>query len=229
MSLCAGYRPGSPIKRSVPLFRPLCTTEKPTQLNWFSSALKSLNETSDYSQRRIVTNLPPPPLPPRGGTEQQQLQRKSLTSRWLESKESSSSTSSVETDDGSIDRKENIDEKELQKPLSAFGYPKPYGDNEIIEEQTRRSLETMSVVAEETEEDMEEEGAVKFIGQRPINEVWKSDDSGVVHRSDFLKSSTAYDSSESDEDDSPHAHLAAMYGIHRIGFYEPVSLIFIRG
>jgi len=156
---------------------------------------------------------PPPPLPPKGGFDQQ---RKSLTSRWLENKESStSSSSSFDTDDGTLDKKANDQEKD-QKPTILFGLSKPYGE-EMVDEHTRRSLETMSVVKEESEEDIEAEASVKLVGHRLIGE-----DSGFVHRSDFLKSSSFDNSSESDEDDS-NDHLAS-YEINRFNIYDPPAL-----
>ncbi|KAE9551544.1 hypothetical protein FO519_005237 [Halicephalobus sp. NKZ332] len=186
MSLCAGYRPGSPIRHeptgSIPKHRP----------------------------------APPPPLPPKVGMDQ----RKSLTSKWLENREissTSSSSSSFETDDGTLDKKTIHQD---QKNAVAFGLSKPYGD-EIIEDQTRRCLETMSVVKEESEEDVEEDIAnsnVRLIGQRRVGEEWRGEDSGFVHRSDFLRNSSFDNSSESEEED-PNAHMAS-YEIHRFGMYE---------
>ena len=126
---------------------------------------------------------PPPPLPPKTGLDQQ---RKSLTSKWLENKESStSSSSSFENDDGTLDKKAYNQEKD-QKSTMLFGLSKPYGE-EMIDEQTRRSLETMSVVKEESEEDIEAEANVKLVRHKRIGEEWRGDDSGFVHRSDFLK------------------------------------------
>jgi hypothetical protein len=229
MSVCAGYRStgrSSPVKRTIPLFRPLCTTEKPPQLSWFSSALQSLNDTTPqqqqhhhHKQRMAPPPPPPPPLPPRGGTDQQQQQRKSLTSRWLESKQDSDEESVASA------AEYNVAEQQQQHHMSTTntvstnfgvgsGHSKPYGDNETIDEQTRRSLETMSVVKEEPEEETEDVGSVRLLSRRTLE-----DDNGIVHRSDFLKSNYPYESSESDEDDHPNAHLAA-YGIHRLGIYE---------
>jgi hypothetical protein len=227
MSVCAGYRSSgrqSPVKRTIPLFRPLCTTEKPPQLSWFSSALQSLNDTTPqqhhHKQRMAPPPPPPPPLPPRGGTDQQQQQRKSLTSRWLESKQDSDEESVASAAEYNV-----AEQQQQQHHMSTtntvstnFGVgshsTKPYGDNEIIDEHTRRSLETMSVVKEEPEEETEDIGSVRLLSRRTLE-----DDNGIVHRSDFLKSNYPFESSESDEDDHPNAHLAA-YGIHRLGIYE---------
>uniref|UniRef100_A0AC34GS91 Uncharacterized protein n=1 Tax=Panagrolaimus sp. ES5 TaxID=591445 RepID=A0AC34GS91_9BILA len=240
MSVCAGYRNNttgrsSPVKRTIPLFRPLCTTEKPPQLSWFSSALQSLNDTTPLShhhkQRMAPPPPPPPPLPPRGGTDQQQQQRKSLTSRWLESKQDSDEeggiTTAMQYDVAGAAAEEHrttsnsTTASSMPMASTNFGVShssKPYGDNETIDEQTRRSLETMSVVKEEPEEETEEIGTVRLLSRRTLD----NDDNRIVHRSDFLKSNFPYDSSESEEEEHPNAHLAA-YGIHRLGIYEAVG------
>uniref|UniRef100_A0A914ZFA1 Uncharacterized protein n=1 Tax=Panagrolaimus superbus TaxID=310955 RepID=A0A914ZFA1_9BILA len=233
MSVCAGYRNNttgrsSPVKRTIPLFRPLCTTEKPPQLSWFSSALQSLNDTTPLShhhkQRMAPPPPPPPPLPPRGGTDQQQQQRKSLTSRWLESKQDSDEEgTAMQYDVSAAEHRSSSTTMPMPMTMASTNFgvtlsSKPYGDNETIDEQTRRSLETMSVVKEEPEEETEEIGTVRLLSRRTL----ENDDNGIVHRSDFLKSNYPYDSSESEEEEHPNAHLAA-YGIHRLGIYEAVG------
>uniref|UniRef100_A0AC35FKR7 Reverse transcriptase domain-containing protein n=1 Tax=Panagrolaimus sp. PS1159 TaxID=55785 RepID=A0AC35FKR7_9BILA len=236
MSVCAGYRSSgrqSPVKRTIPLFRPLCTTEKPPKL-WFSSALQSLNDKTPqqqqqqhhhHKQRMAPPPPPPPPLPPRGGTDQQQQQRKSLTSRWLESKQDSdeeSVASAAEYNSVASATEYNVAEQQQHQHMSTtntistnFGVgschsTKPYGDNEIIDEQTRRSLETMSVVKEEPEEETEDIGSVRLLSRRTLE-----DDNGIVHRSDFLKQDSDEESVASAaeynvaEQQQQHHHMAS--------------------
>lgn len=130
-----------------------------------------LDETPHHHQKQRAAPPPPPPLSPRGGTDQQQLQRKSLTSRWHESKQDSDDEGSTQSD------------TDDHQQRTHFGHSKPYGDSEIIDEQTRRSLETMTVVKEEPEEETEDVGTVRLLSRKTLDD----DSGGTVHRSDFLK------------------------------------------